>query len=128
MSIFTSVIISTVGKNTEVLCGNESREDSRKPRIDEQTLPQRDILDVPGRTIQVPTDDRQVRYGTVGSGLDLGRLVWPKDTHVFSSQAMDPKIMQEQLPGRDTTVKELGPAEGVRKNVLRANPIDVLLI
>ena len=103
-------------------------EDSRKPRIQEQTVRQKDILEVPGRTILVPTDDRQVRYGTVGCGLDLGRLVWPKDKHIFSSQALSPLAMQEQLPGRTRMKKELGPAGGVRKNVLKANPADVLLI
>ena len=69
-----------------------------------------------------------MRYGTVGTGLDLGRLVWPKDHHVFSSQTMPNQDMEGQLPGRSTKVKELGPAGGVRKNVLRANPVDVLLI
>jgi hypothetical protein len=36
--------------------------------------------------------------------------------------------MHEQLPGRSTTVKELGPAGGVKKHLLRSNPVDVLLI
>jgi hypothetical protein len=36
--------------------------------------------------------------------------------------------MKEQLPGRVGKVKELGPAGGIRKNVLRTNPVDVLLI
>jgi hypothetical protein len=47
---------------------------------------------------------------------------------VFSSQTAPTLDLQEQLPGRDIGIKELGPAGGVRKNVLRTNPVDVLLI
>jgi hypothetical protein len=36
--------------------------------------------------------------------------------------------MEEQLPGRPRSVKELGPAGGIKKNLLRTNPVDVLLI
>jgi len=87
-----------------------------------------DVIEAPSRIIQVPTDDRRLRYGTIGTGLDLGRLVWPKDTHIFSSQSALKQDLASQLPGRQTTAKELGPAGGVRKNVLRTNPIDVLLV
>jgi hypothetical protein len=96
--------------------GDGSVKKDKKPNKIEK--PKTDILDIPGRTIQVPTNDRQVRYGTVGSGLDLGRLVWPKDKHVFSSQALPTLDIHKQLPGRATTVKELGPAGGVQKNIL----------
>jgi hypothetical protein len=87
-----------------------------------------DVIEAPGRTIQVPTNDRRVRYGTVGSGLDLGRLVWPKDHHVFSSQAVSVPDMERQLPGRPNGAKELGPAGGVKKNILRTHPVEVLLV
>jgi hypothetical protein len=87
-----------------------------------------DVIEAPGRIIQVPTSDRRVRYGTVGTGLDLGRLVWPKDYHIFSSQAVSVHEMNSQLPGRPNSTKELGPAGGVRKNVLRTHPVEVLLI
>jgi hypothetical protein len=69
-----------------------------------------------------------LKYGTIGTGLDLGRLVWPKDTHIFSSQSAPKQDLAGQLPGRQGQVKELGPAGGVRKNVLRTNPVDVLLV
>jgi len=87
-----------------------------------------DVIEAPGRTIQVPTRDRRVRYGTVGSGLDLGRLVWPKDHHVFSSQAVSIPDLKRHLPGRLNEAKELGPAGGVKKNVLRTHPVEVLLV
>jgi hypothetical protein len=69
-----------------------------------------------------------VTYGTVGTGLDLGRLVWPKDCHLFSSQTGTKEDLQSQLPGRTGEAKELGPAGGVRKNILRVHPVDALLI
>jgi hypothetical protein len=87
-----------------------------------------DVIEAPGRTIQVPTNDRRVRYGTVGSGLDLGSLVWPKDHHVFSSQAVSVPDMERQLLGRPNGAKELGPAGGVKKNILRTHPVEVLLV
>jgi hypothetical protein len=69
-----------------------------------------------------------VTYGTIGTGLDLGRLVWPKDRHVFSSQAVSNEDLKGQLPGRSGEAKEMGPAGGVRKNILRTHPVDALLI
>jgi hypothetical protein len=86
------------------------------------------VIEAPSRTIRVPTDNRQVTYGTIGTGLDLGRLVWPKDDHVFSSQTISKGELKAHFPGQNGNVKELGPAGGVRANVLRTNPVDALLI
>ena len=111
------------------MCGNKSVEDSAGPKKNGRTTqPKSDILGTPGQTILVLTDDRWVRYGKVGTGLDLGRLVWPKDQHKFSSQTAAIMDMEEQLPGRDRKVPELGPAGGLKKNILRTHPVDVLLI
>jgi hypothetical protein len=123
------VSTTVVGKNTGETCDEGSAKDLVEPQDQGQTKePESDILGTPGRTILVPTDDRRVRYGTVGTGLDLGRLVWPKDQHKFSSQTVPIADMVAQLPGRSSQVKELGPAGGIKKNVLRTNPVDVLLI
>jgi hypothetical protein len=81
-----------------------------------------DVIEAPGRIIQVPTSDRRVRYGTVGTGLDLGRLVWPKDYHIFSSQAVSVHEMNSQLPGRPNSTKELGPAGGGTKECTQNPP------
>jgi hypothetical protein len=69
-----------------------------------------------------------VTYGTIGTGLDLGRLVWPKDRHVFSSQTVSNQDLKGQLPGRLGEAKEMGPAGGVQKNILRTHPVDALLV
>ena len=113
----------------EGVCEVKHHKDKNEPMSrggSQSSLP--DVIEAPSRTIQVPTDDRRLKYGTVGTGLDLGRLVWPKDTHIFSSQSVLKQDLASQLPGRQTDAKELGPAGGVRKNVLRTNPIDVLLV
>jgi hypothetical protein len=36
--------------------------------------------------------------------------------------------MAEQLPGRVNYAKELGPAGGIKRNILRTHPVEVLLI
>ncbi len=117
------VSTTVVGKNTGETCDEGSAKDLVEPQDQGQTKePESDILGTPGRTILVPTDDRRVRYGTVGTGLDLGRLVWPKDQHKFSSQTVPIADMVAQLPGRSSQVKDLGPAGGIKQNVIRTNP------
>lgn len=116
-------------KNIEGVCEVKHHKDKNEPSSrggTQSVLP--DVIEAPSRTIQVPTDNRRLKYGTIGTGLDLGRLVWPKDTHIFSSQSVSKQDLAGQLPGRLSKAKELGPAGGVRKNVLRTNPIDVLLV
>ena len=96
------------------MCEVKHHKDRNEPSrgVTQTRLP--DVIEAPSRTIQVPTDDRRLRYGTIGTGLDLGRLVWPKDHHIFSSQAVPQEDLKSQLPGRNT-VKELGPAGGSSK-------------
>ena len=116
----------TLGKSTDNGYGSERGKDSDLDGNMQSEKP--DVIEAPGRTIRVPTSNRRVRYGTVGTGLDLGRLVWPKDCHIFSSQAVYIQELNSQLPGRPKSTKELGPAGGVRKNVLRTHPVEVLLV
>jgi hypothetical protein len=72
-----------------------------------------DVIEDPSRTIQVPIDNRWLNYGTIGTGLNLGQLVWPKDTHILSSQSVSKQDLAGQIPGRLSKAKELGPAGGV---------------
>jgi hypothetical protein len=63
-------------------------------------------------------------FGTIGSGLDVRRLVWPCGEHVFSLQTTS---LEGVLPGRPPT-KELGPPGRVPADQLRRTPVDTLLV
>jgi hypothetical protein len=86
-----------------------------------------DIGEAPTRHVhQKPPEIARpaLRYGTIGSGLDVGRLVWPRGHHVFSSQTTS---LEKVLPRRPTT-RELGPPDRVLSDQLQSTPVDVLLV
>jgi hypothetical protein len=86
-----------------------------------------DIVEAPTRHVhqELPESNRPtLRFGTIGSGLDVARMVWPCSQHVFSSQTTS---LIDTLPGRPST-KELGPPERVPKDQLLRTPVDALLV
>jgi hypothetical protein len=54
-----------------------------------------------------------------------GRLVWPTEQHVFSSQARD---LSKNLPGRPVPITELGPPKKVSSHVLNDHPVEFLFV
>jgi hypothetical protein len=86
-----------------------------------------DLVAAPTRLVQPPSPSAAralLRFGTVGSGLDVIRSVWPQGQHVFSSQSSD---LDTVLPRRPGTV-ELGPPGRVPIGQLVATPVDVLWV
>jgi hypothetical protein len=67
---------------------------------------------------------RPLRYATLGTGLDVGRLVWTEAIHVYSAQSTD---LCELLPGRPRT-QEVGPPHRLRSDQFRRAPVDFLLV
>jgi hypothetical protein len=93
-----------------------------------------DIPVVEGMPDVLEAEDQQVifmpraqvwKYGTAGQGVDVMRLVWPKETHVFSCQTRD---ISASLPGRPLVQLELGPPKKVKAHVLDLYPVDFLFI
>ena len=58
---------------------------------------QDEILLAPQRSLPPLSRGTKIRYGTLGHGMDLPRLVWSEEDHVFSSQDAD---LQSRLPYR----------------------------
>jgi len=84
-----------------------------------------DIVEAPSRRVWSAADYyRRFRFGTVGTGLDIARLMWPHSQHVFSSQSVD---LMDPLVGRPTTL-ELGPPGRVSNTILWKNPLDALVV
>jgi hypothetical protein len=69
-----------------------------------------DVLEAEDREVVINTKPKAWNFGTVGQGLDVMRLVWPQDRHVFSSQTKD---VQHSVPGRPKAEYELGPPKKV---------------
>ena len=84
-----------------------------------------DVLETPQECLTLKEDSKQWRFGTVGHGIDLPRMVWPHMTHVFSSQLRNAR---ESLPGMPEAQVELGPAHKVRHYLLDQHPVDMLLV
>lgn len=57
---------------------------------------QPDVLEVPARQVDL-SDQAQIRYGTIGEGMDLGRMVWPHGEHVLAIEKSD---LRNKLPRR----------------------------
>ena len=93
---------------------------------------QDDILEASGKRLSMPPVEREgicrrqkIRFGTIGAGLDLARLAWPNEHHVFSSQVCD---LTEALAHRPKACSELGPPNRLKPTVLTVYPVDVLLV
>jgi hypothetical protein len=84
-----------------------------------------DVLEAEDRTVIIPPHRKGWTYGTVGQGVDILRLAWPKETHIFSCQT---KNFRPSLPGRPLVELELGPPKKVRAHVLNLYPVDFLFI
>ncbi len=84
-----------------------------------------DVLETPQECLTLKEDSKQWRFGTVGHGIDLPRMVWPHMTHAFSSQLRNAR---ESLPGMPEAQVELGPAHKVRHYLLDQHPVDMLLV
>ena len=87
-----------------------------------------DILEAPHKILppkSQTSSDRQLRYGTVGGGLDLMRLAWASEIQAFS---MQDRQCQVQLEGRPQARRELKPRANCKPTVLNQNPVEVLMI
>ena len=97
--------------------------------LEEPTIAQDpDILEAPHKILppkSQTSSDRQLRYGTVGGGLDLMRLAWASEIQAFSMQDHQ---HQAQLGGRPKAQAELKPRGRCKPTVLDQNPVDVLMI
>jgi len=82
-----------------------------------------DIMEAPSRRLSILCPGHKIRFGTIGLGLDLARLVWPQDNQVFSLQDQDLASHLPQSPRR----QEGKPFEQQPRNFLCKNPVDVLL-
>ena len=65
------------------------------------------------------------RFGTIGYGLDLPRLIWPLEHQVFSLQDHD---TSKALPGRPAVASEGKAFSQQPRSFLKRNPVDVLLV
>ena len=83
-----------------------------------------EILCAPQRTLPPLRPGKKIRYGTIGHGLDLARLVWTSEEHVFSQQDTD---LQSALPKRPST-KEVKHLQRQRKDFLGRQRLDSLLV
>ena len=66
-----------------------------------------DILEAAVRHLPLGKPFQKIRFATIGTGLDLSRLAWLSQSHVFSCQQQD---LSSILPGRPKA-KELGAKE-----------------
>jgi hypothetical protein len=82
-----------------------------------------DVLEFPDREIRT-TDRTRLRYGTIGQGTDLARLVWPLEEHVLS--VMD-KDLRSKLSGRPEAQKEYVTGRFNTKKLKEAH-LDCLLV
>ena len=97
------------------------------PRVGELLLDlprDEDIVGAPLRNLPPLVATKKLRFGTVGTGMDLPRMVWSGETQIFSSQDTD---MSEALGGRPKK-KEVRKWDQLPTSFLRKNGVDVLLI
>jgi hypothetical protein len=118
--LFTFAYLGKLTNNDSV-CGT-GRQQDRNP----SSCPTTDVVEAQaGKTvIPHPVDACPWRYGTVGVGIDLARMVWPDQKLIFSSQRKS-----FPLPGNDAVLcEDLGPPNRVSKKLLDRHPVDCLLI
>ena len=87
---------------------------------------EQEIEGAPMRTLPPIVPRKKLRFGTIGYGLDLPRLIWSSEHQVFSSQD---KNHSRTLPRRPTPrhVKQVSGLSQLPISFLRRNPVDVLL-
>lgn len=99
-----------------------------RSRLGELTLdlPEReqDIVGAPLRNLPPLVTTKKIRFGTVGMGMDLPRLVWSAECQVFSSQDTDMTSALQHRPRK----QEVRRWDQLPKSFLRKNPVDVLLV
>jgi hypothetical protein len=96
--------------------------------VDREFVYDQDIVEAHTRLVhqeRPSLSQAHLRYGTVGTGTDVARLVWPQASHVFSSQSMD---LASVLPGRPSAAAEIGPPGRVPTSQLHRTPVDILLV
>ncbi len=83
-----------------------------------------DIWEATPRSLPPLVASKKLRFGTVGYGLDLARLVWSSEQQVFSCQDHDLNLA---LPHRPRAPETRG-SDQLPKNFLKKNPLDALLV
>ena len=76
------------------------------------------------RSLPPLVDNRKLRHGTIGYGLDLPRLAWSSEQLIFSCQDQD---LSKVLPHRPKAI-ETKPFHRLHTKFLSRNPVDVLLV
>jgi hypothetical protein len=98
------------------------------PRVGELSvdLPPReeDIVGAPLRNLPPLVTTKKIRFGTVGMGMDLPRLIWSEESQIFSSQDVN---MVTALQGRPQK-QEVRKWDQLPKSFLSRNAVDVLII
>jgi hypothetical protein len=85
----------------------------------------KDVVEATDCKVFIEAERKKWTYGTVGQGLDIPRLGWAQEHHIFLSQTKD---LTKNLPGRPPAGQELGPPKKVRATVLDKYPVDFLLV
>jgi hypothetical protein len=114
--------MTLAGKNDDGRLGSVLGVDSTG--VEDLAPPNKDIIEAPSREVPIPGGRVPIKFGTVGSGLDVVRSVWPSEEHMFSSQTID---LRTVLPHRPL-VHEVGPPNRVPPGILAKHPVDVILL
>ena len=85
-----------------------------------------DVNAAPTRVLRLDQAKQSaIRFGTIGTGVDLFRDVSRREDHVFLAQRRD---YSESLPNRPSARHELGTAERTDSRTLDRHPVEVLLV
>jgi hypothetical protein len=114
--------MTLAGKNDDGRLGSVLGVDSTG--VEDLAPPNKDIIEAPSREVPIPGGRVPIKFGTVGSGLDVVRSVWPSEEHMFSSQTID---LRTVLPHRPL-VHEVGPPNRVPPGILAKHLVDVILL
>ena len=89
-------------------------------------LPARDeeIVGAPLRNLPPLVVTKKIRFGTVGMGMDLPRMIWSEETQVFSSQDVDVVPSLSRRPRK----QEVRRWDQLPNSFLHKNAVDVLLL
>ena len=84
-----------------------------------------DVNAAPTRVLRLDQAKQSaIRFGTIGTGVDLFRDVLRREDHVFSAQRRD---HSGSLPNRPSARHELGTAERTDSRTLDCHPVEVPL-
>jgi hypothetical protein len=83
-----------------------------------------DIVGAPLRNLPPLVITKKIRFGTVGMGMDLPRLIWSEESQIFSSQDVNMSTLLHSRPKK----QEVRKWDQLPKSFLQRNPVDVLML